>query len=83
MPMPTLYFHLRHDQEVLVDVEGVDIAFEDAINRALDEARGLIAADALHGRIDLRQCIEVENDQGEMLHRVPFEEAVEIIRLTD
>lgn len=77
--MPRLYFHLLDGVDALIDQDGVEIAPEKIVGRALVEARALIADEALRGRIDLRQRIEVKDRDGVVLHCLPFAEAVEIV----
>ncbi len=79
MVLARLYFHLHDGVDTLVDREGADMPVEQAATRALAEARALIAAEALHGRIDLGQAIEVKDDAGRRLYCLAFAEAVEIV----
>ncbi|MFA6113268.1 MAG: hypothetical protein WC729_04735 [Sphingomonas sp.] len=77
--MSRLYFHLVDGVDTLIDQDGVEIAADEVAGRALTEARALIADEALLGRIDLRQRIEVKDGEGAVLHCLPFAAAVEII----
>ncbi len=57
------------------------LASPDAIAAAtLREARAIIAHDAQDGRIKLTYHIDVEDDAGHTIHRLDFEDAVEVIR---
>jgi len=79
--MPQFFFHLRDGHDVLLDGEGIELAgLEAAAAQALKEARSLISHDALEGRINLRQRIEVEAPAGTVVHRLEFVDAVEIVR---
>ena len=77
--MSRLYFHLYDGVDTLIDPDGIDVPYEEASSRALAEARALIADEALRGRIDLRQRIDVEDAAGRLLHSLSFYQAVEII----
>lgn len=52
----------------------------EVIGTALREARALIAADAIEGRIGLNRQIEVEDELGLIIHKLPFERAVWVER---
>jgi len=59
------FFHLCDGHEVVIDPEGKDIADPSLVGAdALKEARAMIAQDALAGRINLNQYIEVRDDTG-------------------
>jgi hypothetical protein len=73
------YFHLSDGHEVVIDPEGQDIADPAQIgDLALKEARAMIAQDALTGRIQLDQYIEVRDAAGKLVHQLPFRDAVTI-----
>jgi hypothetical protein len=77
--VPLVYFHLRDGTDVLLDPEGRDVADLDAIPQiALHEARAIIAADARDGQILLDQRIDVEDEAGQLVHRLHFADAVTI-----
>jgi len=79
--MPNYYFHLRDGGDLLIDPDGQILDGLDAVARAaMVEARALISADALGGRIKLAQRIEVEDDRGCVVHRLNFWDAVDIAR---
>ena len=46
---------------------------------ALRSARDCIAGDVKNGRIDLHYRIEVVNENGELVHTLPFSDAVEVV----
>lgn len=76
----SLYFlHLRDGADLVLDPDGRELEGISAIATvALSEARAIIAADVLDGAINLDQRIEVENMGGEVIHRLEFEDAVDI-----
>jgi hypothetical protein len=77
--MAIYFFHLRDGGDLLLDAEGRRLEDIEAVARAaLTEARALIAHEALTGQIGLGQRIEVEDDGGQVIHRLAFEDAVEI-----
>lgn len=78
--MPHYYFHLIDLAETIADEEGRrldDLAAARAV--ALREARALISADALSGRISLLPAISVQDERGETLHTLTFANAIEIV----
>ena len=77
--MALYYFHLTDGHEALIDAEGREVADPaDLHNLALQEARAMIAQDALGGRIVLDQYIEIRDAAGKLVHQLPFREAVTI-----
>ena len=77
--MPQYFFHLRDGKDTLLDPEGSELSgIEAARHQALTEARSLISQEALAGVIKLDQRIEVEDDFGNLVHRLEFVDAVEI-----
>jgi hypothetical protein len=75
------FFHLRDGTDVLLDPDGHDVADAPAVRaKALKEARALISAEALEGRIDLTQRIDVEDAAGALVHRLGFADAVAIVQ---
>jgi hypothetical protein len=78
--MTQYYFHLHNGHDILLDAEGMELDDLDAVTvQALREARSLISHDALDGRINLKQHIEVEAPVGTVVHRLEFIDAVEIV----
>lgn len=79
--MALYYFHLRDGADVLLDPDGRELAEGDIVSAALTEARAMIAADVLEGRVRLDQQIEVHDAAGTIVHRLPFEDAVVVTHL--
>ena len=78
--MPRYFLHLRDGIDIALDEEGNDFSsIEDLQAAVLRSARDCIAADAHTGTIDLRQRIDAENENGRVIHSLPFAEAVTII----
>ena len=78
--MPRYYFHLRDGEDVLLDPEGRELNHPGAVEQmALNEARAIICDDGRGGRIDLTQRIDVEDEAGNLVHRLPFVDAVEVV----
>lgn len=77
--MQTYYFHLRDGTDVLLDPDGRALPSLAAVaGAALLEARAIISAEAKGGRISLNQSIDVEDEAGQVVHSLPFAEAVQI-----
>ena len=77
--MALYFFHLSDGHQALIDPEGREIADKALIDQlALKEARGMIAQDALGGRISLNQFIEVRDKSGKLVHQLCFRDAVTI-----
>lgn len=76
--MALYYFHLCDGQDVLLDPDGRELNKRDIGDAALAEARAIIAADARNGRIFLDQNIEVHDGDGKLVHRINFEDAVQV-----
>ena len=79
--MPLFYFHLRDGADVLLDPDGRELDQSAIAAAALAEARAMIAADVLEGRVRLDQQIEVLDSAGTVIHRLPFEDAVTVTHL--
>ena len=77
--MTIYYFHLRDGDDVLLDPEGIELPNNDAIvARALSEARHLMSEDVLTGVLDLAQRIDVEDEDGQVVHRLWLGDALAI-----
>jgi hypothetical protein len=78
--MTQYFFHLHNGHDILLDAEGIELSDIEAVTaQALKEARSLISHDALDGRINLKQHIEVEAPVGTVVHRLKFTDAVKIL----
>jgi hypothetical protein len=79
--MTIYYFHLRDGDDILLDPEGREFDSQEAIQReTLREARSIISNDALEGNVKLSYHLDVEDAFGNIIHRLPFEDAVEVLR---
>jgi hypothetical protein len=77
--MAQYFFHLCDGHEVIIDPEGRAIADPaDVSDYALKEARAMISQDALGGRINLDQYIEVRDEAGRLVHQLAFRDAVTV-----
>ena len=77
--MARYYFHLCDGREVTIDPEGQEIANPAEIApHALKEARAMISQDALGGRINLEEYIEVRDESGRLIHQLSFRDAVTV-----
>ena len=79
--MPRYYFHLRDGMDVLLDPEGRDVSsLAQVESQTLIEAREIIAHEAREGLVKLSYHLDVQDASGAVVHRLEFEDAVEIIR---
>jgi hypothetical protein len=76
--MARYYFHLVDGTDILLDPEGIEIADGAIAQKALRHARSMIASDVLNGEINLCYAIEVKDEPGNLVHRLPFGEAVRV-----
>lgn len=77
--MARYFFHLSDGHSALIDPDGRELSDPSLIDEvALKEARSMISQDALSGRIDLNQYIEVRDAAGKLVHQVAFRDAVTI-----
>jgi hypothetical protein len=73
------YFHLTDGHQALIDPEGREVKDPSQLSElALREARGMIGQDAMTGRINLNQYIEVRDASGKLIHQLCFRDAVTI-----
>jgi hypothetical protein len=77
--MAQYFFHLCDGVDLLMDPDGREIEDAGEIAAiALCEARVCISQDALEGRIDFTQTIQVRDDKGELVYLQRFSDAVMI-----
>ena len=78
--MPRYYFHLRNGLD-LVDEEGTEFSdLEAARQYALASIRDLVSSDIRNGWLDLDHAVEIADEAGAALLRMPFREAFETRR---
>jgi hypothetical protein len=76
--MPTYYFNVHNDEDTFDD-EGKDLANLDAaITHGIAGARSLAADTVLRGHLIGHHRVEIVDDEGNLLHTVRFDEAVNI-----
>lgn len=76
--MPRYFMHLRDSIDEVLDPEGTILPTEAIVGAALLAARDCIAEDVKGGRIDLHYRIDVHAESGEIVHTLPFADAIEI-----
>ena len=77
--MPRYFFDLLNGIGTTHDEEGTDLPdIAAARDRALREARPVIAHEILDGWLDLTGKIRVRSEAGEVLFEVRFDEAVDL-----
>lgn len=73
------FFHLRESDDYLIDEEGLELPdLQDVRQAALQNARSVIAGDAIGGKLSLRPIVEVDDEAGARVLVLPFREAVTI-----
>ena len=77
--MPRYFLHLKDSKDEVLDPDGMEISAMAVPDAALRSARDCIAGDVKAGRIDLHYRIEVFSEDGELVHALPFSDAVEIV----
>jgi hypothetical protein len=76
--MPRYFLHLRKPSNDLLDTEGTSMLEDAVTSAALAAARDCMAHDVRAGRLDLTYRIEVQDEAGEIVHTLPFAEAVSL-----
>lgn len=77
--VPHYFMHLIDSTDALLDPDGIEMP-ADAVERAtLRAARDCMAGDVQRGQLDLRYRIDVHDDTGGIVHRLPFTDAVEVV----
>jgi hypothetical protein len=77
--MPLYFMHLRDSSDEVLDPDGVRMTEEAIPGAALLAARDCMAHDLRSGRLDLKYRIDVHNEAGEIVHTLPFADALEIV----
>jgi len=79
--MARYYFHLRDGSDILLDPEGQELPDQQAIEAcALKAARDTLSHDVEAGCLDLRPHLEVEDQDGKVVHRLELQDAVTILK---
>ena len=78
--MARYFLHLRDGSDETLDPEGHELPEEAIAPTALAAARDCMAGDVKKGRLDLRYRIDVEDEEGRIVHSLPFADAVTILR---
>ena len=72
------FIHLVDSNDVLLDPEGILLASDAVEAKALQCARDCMAGDVMQGELDLRYRIEVQDEAGDVVHRLEFADAIRI-----
>lgn len=76
--MPRFFFNLTDGIECR-DEEGSELPdAATACERAIEEARCIMAEEVRHGKLPLRDVIDVVDASGKQVATVPFRDAIEI-----
>lgn len=76
--MPRYFMHLVDSSDMLLDPDGTEMPAEAVARAALMAARDCMAGDVRNGELDLRYRIEVQDERGEVVHTLPFADAVTV-----
>ena len=72
-----VFLHLHECGSITLDENGVEInGIEAARQAAFGQARAIMSAEVLKGRLCLSCCINVEDESGYLLINVPFRDAL-------
>ena len=77
--MPRYFMHLVDSSDTTLDPEGIELPPDAIVGAALTQARDCMAGDVQSGRLDFRYRIDVHDESGELVHSLPFREALEIL----
>ena len=78
--MARFYFNVRDGSGGLQDIEGRELATLIQVEAVgLAAVRDLLSSDLKTGIIDLRPCLEVQDEAGDIVYRLPFNEALRVI----
>ena len=79
--MPRYFMHLRDGSDIALDEEGAVFAGDHALrNAVIHAARDCISNDVRAcGSIDFRLRIDAENEAGDVVYSLRFDDAVTII----
>ena len=77
--MPLYFLHLLDGTDMLLDPDGIDMPPEAVDRAALNAARDCMCGDVKNGTLDLRYSIEVQDENGTVVHRLAFSDAVNVL----
>ena len=78
--MPRCFIHLRDGADEIIDPEGREYADVEALKQAVILcARDLMAGDTRNGLLDFRYRIDAVDAARDLIYRLPFKHAVNII----
>jgi hypothetical protein len=77
--VPRYHFHLVDSADVLLDTDGTEMPADAVERAALKAARDCMCGDVKNGQLDLRYCIEVQDESGNVVHCLAFSEAVDVL----
>lgn len=80
--MPRYFMHLVDSVDITLDPEGTEMPPEAIVGAALAQARDCMAGDVKSGRLDFHYRIDVHDESGELVHSLPFQDALEIVGQT-
>jgi hypothetical protein len=77
--MARYFMHVRDGADQLIDPDGIEMPAAAVPGYTLASARDCMANDIHAGRLDLTIRIDVHDAGGNLVHSLPFGEAVEIV----
>lgn len=78
--MPRFFLHIRSDDNLIEDEEGLEFAdLSGAIHEAGRGARSLMSAEVAGGTLQLDQAIEIHDARGRHVETVEFTDVLRIV----
>lgn len=78
--MPRYYLHIRNAHGDAEDEEGADLtSLAEAVEKAITGIRSLLSSEALNGRVNLNGHVDISDEAGKVLHKVPFADALKVV----
>ena len=77
--MPHYFLHIHNAHGTAEDDEGLEAqSLSEAREKAIAGIRSLLAAEAANGEMNFKGRIDISDGAGQVLHSVPFADAIEI-----
>jgi hypothetical protein len=78
--MARYYLHIQNAHGQAEDEEGIEVAsLAEAQELAVTGIRSLLSAEVMNGTMNLKGRIDIADEQGSVVLKVPFKDAVRVI----